>query len=203
MVQEKSQTGALTCLRIPQHRQITIRVAKRQNWPPADVQGDVLGLHLAIIEGIEFGQLHQPAAALVHFEPQLLARADHLLARDVIDLLRACTHEIDTTASDDVGLEAVPPQEVEQLELRPVRAFPEQPPELGMPRLRQPVARDGLELLLPHTGMRGKYQLKDRLLALPHQSREVQLEQRFKGLAILERRVLPSELLHPIYEKKN
>ena len=56
MVQEKCQTGALACLRIPQHRQITIRVAKRQNRPPADVQGDVLGLHLAVIEGIEFGE---------------------------------------------------------------------------------------------------------------------------------------------------
>src|SRR5262249_53083297 len=78
--------------------------------------------------------------ALVHFDPQFLARADHLLARDDIDFLRAGAHEIDATTCHDVGLEAVLPQELEQLELWPVHTFLEQPPELRVPRLRQPVA---------------------------------------------------------------
>src|SRR6516162_7516285 len=52
MVKEKSQAPALAGLGVPQHRQVTIRLAKRQNRPPADVQRDVLRLRFAIVEGV-------------------------------------------------------------------------------------------------------------------------------------------------------
>src|ERR1700751_4912810 len=203
VVKEKSQAWAFAALAIPQHRQVTVRIAERQDRPPADVQRDVFRLRLAIIEAIEFSKLHQPRAVLVHFEPQLVARADDLLARDAIDLLRARAHEIDATAPHDVGLEALLSQELEQLELRLEGALLEQPPELWMLRLRQPVSRDGVELLLPHARMRGKHQLKKCLLAKTHQRLEVQLEQRLERLALLHCRIPAGELLDPIYEKKD
>src|SRR6516162_1573186 len=69
MVKEKSHARAFAGFGIPHHRQITIRVAKRQNRPPTDVQSDVLRLRLAIVEAIEFGKLHHPNLVLAHFKP--------------------------------------------------------------------------------------------------------------------------------------
>src|SRR5262249_53083293 len=57
MMKQKCQARPFACLRIPQHCQIAVRVAERENRPPADVQGDVLRLRFAIVEAIEFSKL--------------------------------------------------------------------------------------------------------------------------------------------------
>src|SRR5580704_1248010 len=95
MVKEKGHTWTVARLGVPQHRQITVRVAESQDRAAPHVQGDVLGLSLAIVEAVEFRELHKTCPVPVHFEPQLIARADHLLGRNAIDLLSECAHEID------------------------------------------------------------------------------------------------------------
>ena len=54
MVKEKGHARTLARLGVPQHRQITVRVAKSQDRAAPHVQGDVLGLRLAIVETVEF-----------------------------------------------------------------------------------------------------------------------------------------------------
>src|ERR1700735_4276429 len=52
MMEEKSQAQTLARRGVPQHRKITIRVAKGQDRAAPHVQGDVLGLRLAIVEAV-------------------------------------------------------------------------------------------------------------------------------------------------------
>ena len=66
-------------------------------------------------------------------------RADHLLGRDAVDLLRPRPHELDAAAGDDEGLEAVGAQIGEQLQHRLVDELGVGPVEARMARGRDPV----------------------------------------------------------------
>ena len=55
VVEKEGKTGATAGLRVAQHREIAVGIAKCQDWASPDVKSDVLGLRLAATEAQEIG----------------------------------------------------------------------------------------------------------------------------------------------------
>jgi hypothetical protein len=100
------------------------------------------------------------------------------------------------------GLEAVRPQVCEQLDLRPIGAFLEQPAELGMPRRRQPSARSLLKLLIGYARMSGESQFEQRMFAESKKRIVVVFEHGLERLTLAHCRVLARQLLHAVKGEK-
>ncbi len=99
-----------------QHLPVAGRIAEGRARAAADHQVNALGLAGIVVVQEQLGLLGQERlAVLVVAEFRAADRADHLLGRNAIDLLRIDAHKILTAAGDDVGLEAVVAQIVQNL----------------------------------------------------------------------------------------
>ena len=165
-----------------EHRLVAVRVAARQDRPPADVQVDVGRLALLVVVAAELGQLDQHRAAVSELELDLAAAADDLGGRDAVDLLREDAHEVDPAAGDDPGLEAVGAQVGEQLQHRLVDAVRVGSLEAGMLRRADPVPDDRGELVGGHPGVDGRDRGGDILLGQRGQRLPVVGQDRLEGL---------------------
>src|SRR6516225_4326295 len=100
------------------------------------MQADVQRLHFPIAKAVELRQLHERNPVVSQIVAQFYTGTDHLLSWDAVSFLGERAHEVHAACRYDINLEAVLPQVCEQLDLRPISAFLEQPVELGMPRRR-------------------------------------------------------------------
>src|SRR5262245_47757133 len=75
-VKTESRTGARTSPL--QHLQITVRISKSGNGPPADECLNSDRLAFLVIDKLRLGQLDQHRLAVSHFKFQLALAADHL-----------------------------------------------------------------------------------------------------------------------------
>src|SRR5215831_6423378 len=84
VVQQQREPRAGAANRVAQHREVAVRIAEREDRPAADVEADVLRLHVAVVEAVELPELHQHRPAVLDLEAELGAGADHLFARDAV-----------------------------------------------------------------------------------------------------------------------
>lgn len=158
-----------------------------------DVEVDVLGLGPAVVEAVELGELGDLRPVAHEPELALDARADHLVARDAVFLLREGADQVDAAARDDEGPEAVVAKVGEQLDLRPVDIVREQPMQRRVPRPRESADRNLVEVVGrgPRMGLHREGQRA--LLAEGLDLRGVALEERLVGLLVAQGRIVDRE----------
>jgi hypothetical protein len=159
---------------------------------------DADGLAFLVVDEVDLGDSDQHRLAVAHFKLGLDARAHHLLGRHPIDLLDPGAHELDAATRDDVGLEAVGPEMVEQLEHRLIDELGVGAVELGVARGGQPPFHDLLELGCGHPGMRGHHQLEQTVLAGGRHRFEITFQDSLEGLLLFPFRVLSCQGLDPV-----
>src|SRR5205814_9359796 len=109
-------------------------------------------------------------------------RADHLLRRYAIDLLRPRTHELNPTARHDEGFEPVGAQVSEQLQHWLVNKLGVGPLEAWITCGSDPVRNDLREFVGRHPAVRCHHDFEKALLPSCSQRRYVMLEKSLKRL---------------------
>ena len=151
-----------------------------------------------VVDEVDLGQADQNRVAIAQLELRLDAAADDLFGRNSVHSFHPRTHELDAAPRHDEGLEAVRPQEAEQLQHRLVGHLGEEPAGLRVPGSGDPVTDDAAELIGRHAGVRGHDDLPGCLLTTGQRRLHVALEKRRKGLLFLPLGMLGRERLDPI-----
>src|SRR4051812_9626109 len=131
---------AKACHRCPlQHLQIAIRIAEGRErvLPDLFIDGDRLAG--TVVDEVHLRKTEQDRDVTLHLETRLDARPDHLIWRYAIHRLAPRTHEFDTPARSNKGLETVRAQIGEQLQHRLVNQFGIWPLETRVTRGCEPV----------------------------------------------------------------
>jgi hypothetical protein len=113
------KAGARAGHRPLQHLQVAVGVAESEDRAAADEAIDADRLARAVVDELDFRELHQLWLAIaVRLEFHGAGGADHLFWRNAVDLLHPRAHELDAATGDDESLEAVGAQVVQQLQHR-------------------------------------------------------------------------------------
>ena len=169
-----------------QHLLVAVGIAEREDRAAADEHVDADRLARAVVDELDLGELHQRRLAR-GVEPELrdAGRADHLLGRNAVGLLRPHPHELDAAAGHDEGLEAVGAQVSQQLDHRLVDQLVVGPVEARMSCGREPVGNGLCEFVRRHAAMRRGHQRQQALFALRRQRLPVAGKERLERLLLL------------------
>src|SRR5262252_7704764 len=100
---EQREACAGTALGIAHHREVAVRIPESEDRPSANVQPDVLRLHIAIVEAPELAKLHESRTrtALLRPEAPPGPRTDPLPPPDALGLFRQPPDKVHGPPGDD------------------------------------------------------------------------------------------------------
>lgn len=198
VVDDEHEVGAGACCGPLQHLLVAVGVAKCSDRAAADVLVDADGFAGAVVDEAYFGQAPEIGFAIDHLELSLDGASDDLLGWNSVGLFRPGAHEFDSSARDDVGLEAIGPQIGEELNHGLIDALVVRLVVLRICGGAEPVGDDFAEPFYGHSAMGRHNEFHNAFLSGGHYGFHVAFENTLEGLRCLPLRMAGGELLDAV-----
>ncbi len=199
---QHAEPRALARRRPCEHREVAVRVSERDARAGADARGDADRLPLSIVDEVDLARLDDRRHAVLHLVPILRGAADHLVARNPVDLACERAHEVDAAARHDEGSVAVRAEIRQHLEHRPIDHLVVAEPGLRVARRVEPRAHGGAELVVGHAAVRRRDERAERVLALRGHRLRVALQERRERLGRLPLGMRRPQRLHAVDDER-